>query len=545
MTGADCVVIGSGFGGAVTALRLAEEGWRVVVLERGRPWPPGSFPRRPRHVPRMFWDPPSGRHGYLDVWSFSGMRTVVAAGLGGGSLIYANVLKRKPASTFADEPGERWPLTAADLGPHYARIEALMAPEPYPAALAPYDDVGRPRHLPAAARALGLAAEHPPLAVRFASRPGEAPVPRAPVHEEVANLHGVPRTTCTLCGECDVGCNSGAKESLDVGLLTRARAAGAVLRCLAEARTLQREADGTWTVGYVQHAAGRDGVDPGLLDPDPAERRTITARHVVLAGGAIGTNRLLAANRHVLPGLSPALGRRMSANGDLLGFFLGAREPLDPGSAPVITTSVEVPAERSPSGRAFYVQDGGHPSFVDWLWNLLDAPDQVRAGLSVGWRRVRDRLLGRRDPQLGDELARLAGPGEAAGGMMPFLAMGRDRPTARFTVDDDGEPDVVWDGDAPYFDGVREVAAQLAGELGARFREAPGGGVLCAHPLGGCGLAETPEEGVADPFGRVHGLPGLHVHDGAAMPGPVGPNPSLTIAAVASRCTDALLEDGR
>ena len=528
----DAVVVGTGFGGSVTAARLAAEGRRVLVLERGRPWPPGSFPRTPRDMPRILWDPEASRFGVFDVWGFDAMTAVVASGLGGGSLIYANVQLRKPAGTFAG-----WPLDAADLDGHYARIEAVLHPTPYPEH---WTRPGRVHEMPKAAAAAGLRTERPPLAVAFAADEAR----REPVREEVPNLHGVGRLTCRRCGECDIGCNDGAKSTMDLTFLSRARADGAVVRALSEARAITRLPDGTWELGVLQHSAGRDGADPELLHPDPAETRfTVRAKHVVLAGGTLGSVRLLWANRHVLPGLSDRLGRRVSANGDLLGFVRGAAVWLDPSAGPVITTSTHVPADRSPSGRAFYVQDGGHPQFVDWLWNLLDLPGSVSAGTRTAWRRWLDRARGRRDPQLSDELARLIGPATASGTMMPVLAMGHDDAGARIVVDDDGEPNILWDGDRAYFDGVRQVLHTIAHGLGGRFQQSPGAEAFTVHPVGGCAMSPTPEEGVCDPLGRVHRLAGLHVHCGAVLPGAVGPNPSLTIAAVADRCSDALLED--
>ena len=123
----DAVVVGSGFGGSVAAYRLAEAGKRVLVLERGKAYPPGSFPRRPHEVRQAFWDPSEGHHGQFDVWDFKGIGALVGSGLGGGSLIYANVLLRKPEGWFSDvDPttgrDTPWPVTRAELEPHYDRV---------------------------------------------------------------------------------------------------------------------------------------------------------------------------------------------------------------------------------------------------------------------------------------------------------------------------------------------------------------------------------------------------------------------------------------
>lgn len=213
----DTVVVGSGFGGAVTAYRLAETGRSVVLLERGKPYPPGGFPRTPADMARNFWDPSRGLHGLFDIWSFRGLEGVVSSGLGGGSLIYANVLLRKDERWFVHEsplPGggyENWPIGRADLDPHYDRVEHMLGATRYP-----YDDTPKTRALRQAAARLDLAVSRPPLAVSFGPRPGAPPVPGAQIDEPAyGNLHGLPRSTCRLCGECDVGCNYGAKNTLD------------------------------------------------------------------------------------------------------------------------------------------------------------------------------------------------------------------------------------------------------------------------------------------------------------------------------------------
>src|SRR5437588_839257 len=125
----DAVVVGSGFGGSVMAYRLSKGGKHVCLFERGKPYPPGSFARSPREMANNFWDPSEGGHGLFQAWAFSGIESVVSAGLGGGSLIYANVLIRKDAKWFVNEDPasgqpQPWPLGRADLEPHYDHVEA-------------------------------------------------------------------------------------------------------------------------------------------------------------------------------------------------------------------------------------------------------------------------------------------------------------------------------------------------------------------------------------------------------------------------------------
>src|SRR5919109_1436383 len=217
----DTVIVGSGFGGSVMAYRLAEAGKRVCVLERGRAYPPGSFTRSPFRARESFWDPKRGLLGMYHYWSFKGIDALVSAGLGGGSLIYANVLQRKD---------ERWFVT---------------------------EDVND----------------------------GEPPVPGQKIEERIRNLHDRDRVTCQLCGECDVGCNFGAKNTLDYNYLTYAAHHGAEIRTLCDVRTIEPRPGGGYTVGYAD-----------LSDPDgaaerngrPAPLRTITCDRLVPSAGPLG-----------------------------------------------------------------------------------------------------------------------------------------------------------------------------------------------------------------------------------------------------------------
>src|SRR5688500_4695279 len=138
MESVDTVVVGSGFGGSAVACRLAGANGEVVVLERRKAFPPGSFPRSPAGVGRNFWDPAQGVYGMFNLWSCRGLEAVVSSGLGGGSLIYANVLLRKDERWFREADGWEWPLSRKTLDPYYMRAEAAIGGEPYPFHRAPY-----------------------------------------------------------------------------------------------------------------------------------------------------------------------------------------------------------------------------------------------------------------------------------------------------------------------------------------------------------------------------------------------------------------------
>ena len=541
----DAVVVGSGFGGAVAAFRLAEAGVeRVLVLERGQPYPPGSFPRTPRGMRENFWDPATGLHGLFDVWSFPHVTALVAAGLGGGSLIYANVILRKPEDSFS-----QWPLDREALEPHYDRVEPVLAPTPYPTDQEPYASTPKTLAFAEAAERAGLEVDHPPLAITFADESGrtEPGLPLAPD----GNLHDRRRYTCRLIGECDVGCNEGAKNTLDYNYLSAAKREGAEIRTCCEAVAVGPAENG-YEVRYLQHLSARGEHREDLLDPTDEIDRTVTGKIVVVAAGTFGSNRLLLASRGALPGLSPALGRNYSSNGDFLSVARNCKDGagdwrrLDPSRGPVITLSAR-PRREDANGRQMWIQEGGGPEFTEWLWHGPELPEDLWAMRDVVVRKLKERLRGRRRTHVSGDLARVFGSGRSSASMMVMLSLGCDVPGGRLRLRGD-ELELDWDpeGDsAAYYDATHAIAERVANELGGELGPKPlldRARSAAAHPVGGCAMAEHPRDGVVDTWGEVFGRPGLFVADGSVMPGPVGPNPSFTIAAVADRFAERMIE---
>lgn len=549
------VVVGSGFGGSVAAYRLASAGRDVVLLERGRPYPPGAFARTPAQVSTDFWDPSEGLHGLFDLWSFRGMEAVVSSGLGGGSLIYASVLLRKDERWFVthdpfDGGYESWPVTRADLDPHYDAVEQMMGAQRFPFAQPGYEASVKTGAMRAAADRLGLEWQLPPLAVSFgvgdtAPSPGQAiPTP------DYGNLHGRQRLTCTMCGECDVGCNVGAKNTLDHTYLSAAKAAGADLRTRHEVRSFEPLAGGGWQVEYVVHdVPHRSG--PRATHDLPL--KVITADTLVLAAGTLGTTYLLLRNRAVLPGISRMLGQRFSGNGDLLGFVLDAdhdgASALGSTSAPVITSAMRSPdLADGGDGRGFYIEDAGYPGFVDWLLESGDVGDQARRWVRFGLSRLAATLTHSPRSRISAALGTALGTGRVSGGATALLGMGRDVPDGAMSLRG-GYLDVDWTTrtSQEYLHRVDGAMKEIAEVMGGRYLANPLSmlrRVITVHPLGGAPMGTGPQTGVVDTHGAVFGCPGLYVVDGAAMPGPVGANPSLTIAAFADRAMQHLLEAG-
>ncbi len=557
------MVVGSGFGASVVAYRLAEAGERVCVLERGRPYPPGSFPRDPRGLANNLWDPGAGMYGLFDIWAFKGIESVVSSGLGGGSLIYANVFIRKDEHWFVDEalPGggyERWPIDRALLEPHYDAVATMLDLQRYPFDVAPYNQTPKTIAMRDAASALGLDWMLPELAVSFRS-PGDDPVPGVPLHEEHRNLHDLPRETCRLCGECDAGCNYGAKNTLDYTYLSRAKDHHAEIRTLAEVRSLE-PLDGPgggrsgYRVTYVTHHPDEDRmpVPTGQLPTT-----TIKARKVVVGAGTFGSTFLLLRNRAALPRLSPALGTRFSGNGDLLSAIVDAHQRvtghsvprhLDPSIGPVITSAIRMGDSHDGTGvtgRGFYVEDGGVPAFLDWVAESAGAISLAGRAASFLGKRLVAHLSGHPRNHISADVSKLLGGGQVSSTMLPTLAMGRDIPDGVMRLRD-GNLDLDWTTHTSeaYFERVEKTLASIASALGGKLLNTPMWlfkRVITVHGLGGCPMATNVSEGVVDVDGEVFNYPGLYVVDGAAMPGPVGPNPSFTIAAFADHVADGIL----
>jgi cholesterol oxidase len=549
----DAIVVGSGFGGSVTAYRLAAAGKRVLVLERGRPYPPGGFTRSPYRARESFWDPSRGLTGMYHYWSFRGIDSLVSAGLGGGSLIYANVFIRKDEKWFVKEDlnaggYEYWPVTRADLDPHYDNVEKVIPLQRYPVDHEPYASTPKTNAFREAAEANGMEWFHPKLAVTFANE-GRPPVPGEKIEEPSRNLHDRDRTTCQLCGECDVGCNYGAKNTLDYTYLSRAKEQGAEIRTLCDVRSFEPRDGGGYSLLYNDL-----GADPAR--PIPIR---LSCDHLILSAGTLGTTELLLRNRGAFPRLSRKLGTRFSGNGDLLTLVLnttrttdGVKTPriVDSGYGPVITTTARMPgAEDGGTGRGFYLQDAGYPQHLAWVLHVISAPQQIWRWRKAGAFLVKNWLKGTPDTDVTAQIADLMLPGALSSGGLPLLGMGRDVPDGRLFLRN-GRLDTDWRRTAsdPYFERLRTTSRSFGEALGGRFADNPLWflrRVITVHPLGGAPMGRDPGEGVVDPWGNVFGYPGLHIADGSVMPGPTGPNPSFTIAALADRFADQIIEPDR
>ncbi|AGZ45209.1 GMC oxidoreductase [Actinoplanes friuliensis] len=499
MTDYDIVVVGSGFGGSVTALRLTEKGYRVGVLEAGRRFTPETLPKTSWDLRSFLWAPALGLRGIQRITLLKDIVVLSAAGVGGGSLVYANTLYQPPAPFFADP---RWAgITdwARELEPHYAQASRMLGVTVQPS-MTPSDEVIR-----SVAQDMGVGGtfRRTPVGVFF-GEPGKT------VPDPYFGGAGPARTGCHECGDCMIGCRTGAKNRLDLNYLYLAERAGAVIHPDTTVRALRPVEEG-WRL--------------------TTSKGTFTARQVVLSAGALGTQRLLHAMKDsgVLPQLSARLGALTRTNSEAL---LGAQAKSVPGkpfSAGVAITSsfhpdadthIE-PVRYGPGSNAMgllttlLVDGGGRvPRPVRFLGQALRHPGQLLRSLSN--RRWSDKTIIALVMQTLDN----------------SLTVRRTRRGRLTTGPGHGPANPTW---IPVgHEAVRRMATKIGGF--------PGGSVgdvfdipMTAHILGGVTIGASAEDGVVDPYQRVFDCPGLHVVDGSVIPANLGVNPSLTITALAER----------
>ena len=223
---------------------------------------------------------------------------------------------------------------------------------------------------------------------------------------------------------------------------------------------------------------------------------------------------------------------------------------LDPSFGPVITSAIRVGDTLDgdgPQGRGFYIEDAGIPYLFSWISELKGIPGTVARGLKFLKMRLKYRTGLNNDANLSAEISNLLGPADTSKSSFPLIAMGRDFANGRLSLNGDLlECDWTRKKSRAYFDRVRRTGDAIAQALNGKYIDTPSyrylHQVLTAHPLGGCPMGSTANDGVVNSYGEVFGYPGLYVVDGSVMPGPVGPNPSLTIAAISDRAADHIID---
>jgi cholesterol oxidase len=516
----DYLVIGSGFGGSVSALRLAEKGYRVTVLEQGRRVGPEDFKAADQSMKSLFWMPALGWRGFFTQHIFPHVGIVGGVGVGGGSLVYAAVLLKPKAAFFADHAWASLGVTwERELEPHYETAIRMLgrAPNPYFAA--------QDEALRKTAESMGAGATFGQVVngIYFGGT-GVAPGETAP--DPFFDGAGPSRTACTACGACLTGCRYGSKNSLDKNYLHLAEQLGATIVPESKAVAIHPLDGGGYRV-TVEH--------PWRKEPP----REIRARQVVLAAGVVGTLQLLLRCRdelRSLPLLSPRLGQIVRTNSEaIVGILAPEGGPDLSVGGPAITTdfypnvSTHITQNRFPVGYTF--MKGYFGPMVDdpkpWrralrtLWAMLTAP--WRSSASLRAKRWHERMTVFTVMQNNDSALTFSwGRSLLTGfrrGLKSAQSAGAKAPTY-----------------LPEANAAARAYAEITGGTPLNvMTESIFGLSTTAHILGGCVMGRDATEGVLDTSHRVHGYPGLYVVDGAAISANVGVNPSLTITALAER----------
>lgn len=506
----DVVVVGSGFGGSTAALRLTEKGYTVAVIEAGRRFDESTYPKTSWRARSFLWAPRLGCFGIQRISLLKNVMVLSGAGVGGGSLVYANTLYQPPPAFYADPQWAHITDWAAELAPYYDQARRMLGVVANPT-LTPADEA-----MQAVAEEMGVGDTFrmAPVGVFFGQ-------PGVEVADPFFGGAGPARSGCTQCGECMTGCRYGAKNTLLKNYLHLAEGAGAAVIPRTTVTRVVPRPEGGYRVETV--ATGR------WLR---RQRRSLVATHVVFAAGALGTQRLLHRLRDdgVLPGLSARLGQLTRTNSEAI---LGARTfkgGADFTRGVAITSSFRADEDtyiepvRYGKGSnqmgmlgTALADAGSGPRPLAWLREVGRHPVSMLRNLSLRhWseQTIIALVMQTRDNSITCSLKR---------GLL-----GRHLTSEP----GHGEPNPTW---IPVgHDAVRRLARRIGGF--------PAGGwndvfniPMTAHIIGGAVIGDSPETGVIDPYQRAFGHPGLHVVDSTAVSANLGVNPSLTITAQAER----------
>ncbi|WEF22558.1 FAD-dependent oxidoreductase [Microbacterium maritypicum] len=517
----DVVIVGSGFGGSVAALRLAEKGYRVRVYEAGRRFEDDDFAKTSWNLRRYLWAPMLGCYGVQRIHRLPHVMILAGAGVGGGSLNYANTLYQPGPAFFQDPQWRGIAEWESELSPHYATAKRMLGVVEHYPHTGPVE-----RIMAGAAEDLGVGStfRRAPVGVWF-GKPGERTT------DPFFGGEGPDRTGCTLCGNCMVGCRVGAKNTLMKNYLALAERRGVSIEALRTVSEVRELPGGGFAVTTQRSGAWlRHG------------RRTVTAEQVVLAGGTWGTQQLLHRMKAsgALPRVSDALGRLTRTNS----------EALDGAVATAVPESLEL-ARGIAITTSFHVDDRTHVENVRYGpgSNLMGAlatvlvPGDRGLGARLG-SLVRQVLRSPvRQFRLGNlrrwsERGIIALVMQTADNSLTLSLRRRFGRLVMTSAQGHGEPNP---SHLPQAHTAAAAIARRVEQEGGVSAEARGswpevfGIPLTAHFLGGAVISASPEDGVIDHYHRVWGHPGLHVVDGSAVPANPGVNPSLTITALAER----------
>jgi cholesterol oxidase len=512
----DYVIIGSGFGGSVSALRLIEKGYSVKLIEKGRRLGPEDFPKTNWDLRRWMWQPQVGMRGLFKMTIFPHLTVVSGVGYGGGSLVYANTLPIPKESFFSSSSWAHLADWKKELGPHYATARRMLGATKNPQLTHP------DRMLREIAEETGRASGFEPtdVAVYFGQ-------PGVTVPDPYFDGKGPARTGCVHCGGCMIGCRFGAKNTLDKNYLWLAEHRGLSVDTETEVTAVRPLPGGGYRIEAQQG-----------LGPLRKRERAYTARNVVFSGGVLGTVDLLLRMKEDsrgLPRLSDRLGDAVRTNSESL---IG-----------VISTDREHDLSRGIAiGSILHTDEHSHLEICRYsagsgFWRTLLTPHVQGDGFYERLTNLAATL--RRDPVT---LAKAALTPDFARQSIILLYMRALEGTIRMKRDRDlttgfrrGLTTALADGPAPTAsipeaDELAELmASKLHGVAASLITETAMGIPTTAHILGGATMGDSIETGVIDRDHKVFGYDGLYVIDGSAVSANPGVNPSLTITALAER----------
>ena len=514
----DVLVVGSGFGGSVSALRLTEKGYRVAVLEAGRRFEDADFPDTSWDVRNYLFRPEVGCYGIQRIDALKDCLILSGAGVGGGSLVYAHTLY-EPLAPFYDDPQWRditdW---RAELAPYYDQAKRMLGVVDNPVFTAA-DAV-----MKQVADDMGVGDTwHPTPVGAFFGGPGQTPQDEGP--DPYFGGAGPARRPCTSCGECMTGCRHNSKNTLAKNYLYLAESLGAVVHPMTTVTTVRPGSAGGYEVVARYTKARGPRVRP----------RTFTAEQVIFSASALGTQRLLHRLRDEgdLPEVSDRLGHLSRTNSESI---LGAIAPdrsVDYSKGVAITSSFH-PDEHTHIEPVRYGKGSNAMSMMQTVLTDGDGPEpRWRTWLTEMWKERRN-ILDLYDVKHWSERTVIALVMQTVDNSITTFTTrnpvtGRRHLTSR---QGHGVPNPTWIPVANQ--AVRRMAEIVGGKAGGSIGE-PFNRPLTAHFIGGCTIGESPETGVIDPYQRLYGHPGLHVVDGSAISANLGVNPSLTITAQAER----------
>jgi cholesterol oxidase len=514
----DFAIIGSGFGGSVSALRLSEKGYRVAVLEMGKRWGPADFAKTNWNVRRFLWLPKLWCHGIQQITLLRDVLVFHGAGVGGGSLVYANILIAPPDEAFRDP---RWPAGQdwkATLAPHYRMARFMLGATPAGKTFVADELL---RQIVDEEMGRGPTFQVHDVGVYFGEADRTMPDP-------FFGGEGPARTGCILCGECMTGCRHGAKNTLDRNYLYLAEKRGCAVHAETMVTDIRPLPGGGFEVDTVRSTS--------RLRRRP---RVFRARGVVVSAGTLGTVKLLlrCKERGSLPRISDQLGNWVRTNSEALVGASARSDAVDYSHGIAITSGVHpdqdthVEIVRYGKGQDFmalmvtYLTGGGAPwpRWLRWLGNMVRHPvGFLRVHWPFGWAKRTAIVL---VMQPVSNYLRLTVRRRLWGRTLVSQAKEGPRPPT-------------------YMPLANEIAARMAkkmdGTPGSVLLEVLGNTSTTAHILGGATMGRDPGDGVCDAEGRIFGYEGLYVADGSLVPANLGVNPSLTITALAEHVMSAI-----